>query len=117
MKTEITIPLPLPASRYREEAEYRNKIVSYGERWLEYYGLKGDVHYVSPIGIEAEVDREEIERICHAFYAEMCEEDRDDYHEFRVEVTRWDEVIDCTNLMLEFMDQMGEFNHIAETLT
>ena len=111
MTTEIIIPLP--ASRYREEAEYRNKMISYGEKWLEYHGLKGDVYYVSPIGIEAEVDREEIERICHEFYAEMYEDERDDYRELRAEVTRGDEDIDCTNLLLKFMDQIGEFNHIA----
>ena len=114
MKTEIIIPLPLPASSYREEVEYRNRMTSYGEKWLEYYGLKGDVGYVSPIGIAAEVNREEIEQLCHDFYSEMWEEDRDDYREFRAEVTRGDEDIDCTNLMLKFMDLMGEFDHIAQ---
>ena len=109
MKTEILIPIP--AFSYREQD--CNKIISYGNRWLEYYGLKGDVHYFTTSGITAEVNREEIEQLCQDFYAELCEEDRDDYRELRAERTRGDEDIDCTNLMLEFMDQMGEFNHIA----
>ena len=109
MKTEIIIPIPTYSSR---EMWDRNSMISYGERWLEHFGLEGEVYYLSHVGIKAEVDRDEIEQLCHDFYAEMCEEERDDYRELRAEMTRGDEDIDCTNLMLNFMDQMGEFNSI-----